>query len=309
MKILVAGGAGFLGSHLVEALVKRGDTVTVIDDLSSGVEENLSEVINSIRFIKSDISCYSTHEKYEAVVNMASRASRREWETYPVEVALANSIGNNSLVKIALNSNAKYIFASTSEIYGNPEKVPTPETYLGRVSTTGTRSPYDEGKRFGEALIKAYEREYGLRNVIIRFFNTYGPRMRGGDLYGRVLDRFIQQAISNNPITVYGTGNQTRSFSFVSDIVVAVIKIIDEGKEGLVYNIGNDIETRIIDLANIVIKTTNSASTINFEELPPDDPERRGADITEIKKLGWRPTTSLSDGISKMVKYYRTREP
>lgn len=303
MRILVAGGAGFLGSHLVEYLVARGDEVLVVDDLSSGQESNLSAVRNDIAFLKKDISEYAGDRKFDVIVNLASRASRAEWETYPVEVALSNSIGNNNLIKIALRNNSRYLFASTSEVYGNPDVVPTPESYIGRVNSVGSRSPYDEGKRFAESLVKSYEREYGLNSVIIRFFNTYGPRMRGGDLYGRVLDRFIEQALANDPITVYGSGKQTRSFTYVADSVRAIALLIDKGKSGEVYNVGNDKEIPILELANHVLRLTNSNSSIVFKELPPDDPKRRAADITKISQLGWRPQTDLETGMNIMIKH------
>lgn len=303
MKILVAGGAGFIGSHLVERLVLRGDQVTVIDDLSSGREVNLSLIKDKITFVKSDISDYETKESFDVIINLASRASRKEWETFPVGVALSNSIGNNNLIKIALNSNARYIFASTSEVYGDPEVVPTPESYIGRVSSVGSRSPYDESKRFGEALVKAYEREYKLDNVIIRFFNTYGPRMRGGDLYGRVLDRFIKQALYSKSLTVYGDGSQTRSFTHVSDTVTAILMLMSNGKSGEIYNVGNDKEISIIEIANLIKNVMNSGSEISFESLPPDDPRRRAADISKVEKLGWRPKVELSDGVLTMIEY------
>ena len=263
-RVLVAGGAGFLGSHLTEKLLKEGYGLTVVDDLSSGQESNLSSIIERIEFIRSDISDLDYTKPFDILINLASRASRVEWETYPVEVALSNSLGNNNLIKLALKHKALYIYASSSEVYGNPDVVPTPETYVGRVSTVGSRSPYDEGKRFGEALVKSYEKEYGLRNIIIRFFNTYGPRMRGGDFYGRVVDRFIQQAIKGEPITVYGDGNQTRSFTYVSDCIEAVYLLIKRGTIGEVYNVGNDMETRILDLAKLVKAVADSDSEIKF---------------------------------------------
>ena len=220
--------------------------------------------MDELEFIQSDISDLEYHKPIDIIVNFASRASRVEWETYPVEVALSNSLGNNNLIRLALRSKALYVYASSSEVYGNPDVFPTPETYLGRVNTTGSRSPYDEGKRFGEALVKAYEREYGLKNIILRLFNTYGPRMRGGDFYGRVVDRFIQQAIHGDPITVYGDGKQTRSFSYVSDVVEAVVILLNKGKSGEVYNIGNDAETSIIDFASMVRRICKSSSKIEF---------------------------------------------
>lgn len=301
--ILLAGGAGFLGSHLAESLIARSDKVTIVDDLSSGMEKNISGIMDKIKFVRDDIINFDSHEHFDIIINLASRASRREWETYPVEVALTNSLGSNNLIKLALKNSAKYIFASTSEVYGNPDLVPTPEDYVGRISSTGSRSPYDEGKRFGEALTKSYEKEHGLDNTIIRFFNTYGPRMRGGDLYGRVIDRFIQQASSNQPLTVYGDGMQTRSFTYVDDTVNAILAVIDKGKSGEIFNIGNDKETKIIDLANIIIELTGSSSGIEFRELPEHDPLRRAADISRIKTLGWSPVVDLKDGLRKMISY------
>ncbi len=303
--ILIAGGAGFLGSHLTELLTKNGYSITVVDDLSSGRESNLAGVMPDIEFVRKDISAFDSPKKFNVIINLASRASRVEWETLPVEVALSNSIGNNNLIKLALKNKALYVYASSSEIYGNAEVVPTPETYVGRVSTTGSRSPYDEGKRFGEALVKSYEREYKLRNLIIRFFNTYGPRMRGGEFYGRVIDRFIQQALAGVPITVYGNGTQTRSFTYVSDSAEALFALIKSGKEGEVYNVGNDKETTVIELARNVKKLCNSDSPIEFHPLPDDDPLRRAADISKLKGLGFEHKVSLSEGLSRMIKSVR----
>jgi len=296
-RVLIAGGAGFLGSHLTERMLKEGYEVIVVDDLSSGLKSNLSNVIDQIELIESNIADLDYKKPFDILINLASRASRVEWETYPVEVALSNSVGNNNLIKHALRYKALYIYASSSEVYGNPDIVPTPETYLGRVSTTGTRSPYDEGKRFGEALVKSYEREYGLRNIIIRFFNTYGPRMRGGDFYGRVVDRFIKQAVNGEPITVYGDGSQTRSFTYVSDCIEAVSILIKKGIIGEIYNVGNDTETRILVLAKLVKKVSNSDSEIVFLPLPADEPVRRSADITKLKALNFHHRVSMEDGI------------
>ena len=300
MRILLAGGAGFLGSHLAEALVESGDYVTIVDNLSSGLAVNISKINKKVTFINDDVSTYKTDETFDLVMNLASRASRKEWESFPVEVAKSNAFGTDNLISIALRSKAKFLLASTSEIYGNPDVVPTPESYIGRVSSTGSRSPYDEGKRFAEALVKSYESQYALDSIIIRFFNTYGPRMRGGDLYGRVIDRFLQQAMNNKPLTVYGSGMQTRSFTYVSDTVSAILKIIDNWKTGEVYNVGSDNETKIIDLANMIIKVTGSKSTIIQKEMPPDDPLRRAADVSKIKRMGWRQEISLEDGLRLM---------
>ena len=305
MRVVLAGGAGFLGSHLAERLVSEGYGVVVVDDLSSGLEPNLSSIMNKIEFIKSDIADFDYSQSFDIMINLASRASRVEWETYPVEVALSNSLGNNNLIKHAIKNRALYVYASSSEIYGNPEIVPTPETYIGKVSTTGPRSPYDEGKRFGEALVKSYEREYGLKNIIIRFFNTYGPRMRGGNFYGRVIDRFIQQAIGDKPITVYGDGMQTRSFTYVSDSIEAIMLLLKRGKNGEVYNVGSDNETTVLNLAEIVKKITRSNSEIKFFPLPLDEPRRRSADITKLELLGFTLRVPLNEGIQIMVQKYR----
>lgn len=301
MKILLAGGAGFLGSHLSEKLVEIGHSVTIVDNLSSGLESNISGIIDKVEFIVEDIAKYHTDEKYDIILNLASRASRVEWETFPVEVALSNGEGSHNLIKLALKSNARYIFASTSEVYGSPEIVPTPETYVGKVSSTGSRSPYDESKRYGEALVMAYHRQFGLNSIIIRFFNTYGPRMRGGDFYGRVIDRFIKQCIAGSPVTVYGDGSQTRSFTYVEDSVNAILKIMENGKDGEIYNVGSGDEIRIIDLANLVIQVTGSRSKVKYLPLPEDDPLRRGADVKKLIGLGWKREHTLKDGIVRMV--------
>ena len=301
MKVLIAGGAGFLGSHLAERFVSDHD-VHVLDNFASGLKKNIESIMDKITLLDSDVTEFRTDEEYDIIVNFASRASRVEWEKHPVDVALSNAVGSKNLIELALRCNALYVYASSSEVYGDAKVIPTPEDYVGCVSTTGSRSPYDEGKRFGDALTKAYERQYGLRNIIIRFFNTYGPRMRGGDFYGRVIDRFIQQAMHNESITVYGDGSQTRSFTYVSDTIDAVMIAITKGKEGEVYNIGNDRETSILDLAKLVKKVARSSSEICFRNLPENDPHRRAADITKMRKLGWEPKISLEEGIANIIK-------
>ena len=260
MRVLIAGGAGFLGSHLAERFVADGHDVHILDNFASGLKQNIKNIREKITLMEDDVTLFRSDERYDIIVNFASRASRMEWEKHPVDVALSNAIGSKNLIEIALSCNALYVYASSSEVYGDPKVIPTPEDYVGCVSTTGSRSSYDEGKRFGDALTKAYERQYGLRNIIIRFFNTYGPRMRGGDLYGRVVDRFIQQAMHNEPITVYGDGSQTRSFTYVSDTIDGVITAISRGMGGEVYNIGNDSETSVVDLAKLIKKLTKSST-------------------------------------------------
>ena len=305
-RILIAGGAGFLGSYLTEKLVGNYEVV-VVDNLSSGLESNLKGVINDIEFIKSDIETLKYEKKLDFIIDLASRASRIEWETYPVEVALSNSMGTNNLIKIALKNDALFIYASSSEVYGNADIVPTPESYVGKVDTISSRSPYDEGKRFSEALVKSYEKEYDLKDIIIRFFNTYGPRMRGGDFYGRVIDRFILQAIKNEPITVYGDGTQTRSFTYVSDTVDGINLLIEKGHLGEVYNIGNDVETKIIDIARIIKEKSGSSSEIVYKKLPENDPLRRAADISKMRELGWNHKITLEKGLEKTIESYKNK--
>ncbi len=302
MRVLIAGGAGFLGSYLSERFVDDGYDVHILDNFASGLKSNIENIRDKITLLEDDVTTFRSDERYDIVVNFASRASRVEWEKQPVDVALSNAVGSKNLIEVALMCNALYIYASSSEVYGDPKIIPTPEDYVGCVSTTGSRSPYDEGKRFGDALTKAYERQYGLRNIIIRFFNTYGPRMRGGDFYGRVIDRFIQQAMHNEPITVYGDGSQTRSFTYVSDTIDGVMTAITKGKVGEIYNIGNDKETRIVDLAKLVRKLAKLSSEIRFKDLPENDPKRRAADITKMRKLGWEPKISLEEGITNIIK-------
>lgn len=302
MKILLAGGAGFLGSYLSERLVIKNHEVHILDNFASGLRDNLRTIEDRISIIKEDVTNFRSDEEFELVINFASRASRAEWEKHPVDVALSNAIGSKNLIEIALNSDALYLYASSSEVYGDATQVPTPETYMGAVSTTGSRSPYDEGKRFGDAITKAYERQYGLKNIILRFFNTYGPRMRGGDFYGRVVDRFVQQAIHNKPLTVYGDGLQTRSFTYVQDTINGILTILDRGKVGEVYNIGSDKETTVLELANMIKKVSDSNSGIVFSQLPENDPKRRAADITKLRELGWYPKISLEEGIREVIK-------
>ena len=304
-RVLVAGGAGFLGSHFTELLVSKGFQVTVVDDFSSGREVNLSGVKDKIEVIRSDIAELDYRSPLDIVVNLASRASRREWETEPVAVASSNSVGTHNLLELARKNKARFIFASSSEIYGDPEVVPTPETYVGRVNSIGPRSPYVESKRFGETLVNSYLRQYGLDGIVVRIFNTYGPRMRAGDLYGRVVDRFVDQALRGVPLTVYGDGKQTRAFTYVSDTADGILAVMKKGASGEVYNIGSDAETPILELANLVIEFTGSKSTLEFRPLPQDDSRRRAADISKVRAMGWSPQVGVREGLRRMVEQFR----
>jgi len=310
MKILVAGGAGFLGTSLVEKYLSPENQITVIDNFATGRAQNLDPIKNNITFIKADVSELKDVEgKFDLVLNLAARVVRMDWEANPVEIMLPNSIGNMNLIKIALKNDAKYLFTSTSEVYGDPKVLPTPETYLAeRFDHLGSRAPYDESKRFGETLIKAYEREYGLKSVIVRLFNSYGPRLRGGAMQGRVITRMIELARKDAPIEIYGDGGQTRAFTYVDDTIDGIKAVIDRGEIGEIYNVGNDKETKIIDLANMIIELTGSKSEIVFKPLPPGDPGRRQPDITKIRKIGWEPKVGLREGLEQMVKLYKSEE-
>jgi UDP-glucuronate decarboxylase len=300
-RVLVAGGCGFVGSHLVEVLVSRGLDVTVVDNLTSGQMQNLAGIESRVKLVRADISELPSLDPFDTIINLASRASRPEWEKYPIQVCLANSLGQNNLLRLAVTSRARYLFTSTSEVYGDPDEIPTPETYSGRIDPSGSRAPYDESKRFGETLLLAYVRELGLDATIARVFNTYGPRMRGDDLYGRVVDRFLRQALANRPLTVYGDGSQTRSFCYVADTVRGLVTLLDRGRPGETYNVGSHEETRILDLAQIVQRLTGTRSEIEFRPLPPDDPKRRVPNTSKIRNLGWSPEVSLEPGLRRTL--------
>jgi UDP-glucuronate decarboxylase len=286
--------------------VHRGHRVCCIDNLSSGLETNIRQVGGLANFIfqREDIRRpIHTSEDCDVVINLASRASRKEWEVLPIDVLTTSADGSRNLLEYALNYNASYIYVSSSEVYGDPEIVPTPESYEGRVSPVGIRSSYDEGKRFGEALAIAYSREHSVNVTIVRLFNTYGPRIRAGDVYGRVIPRFMKQALANSPITVYGDGSHTRSFVYVTDVVDALVKLVEADSLGGVVNIGNPSEISILELAKMILRLTCSKSAITYLPLPQDDPRRRVPDITlAVRRLNWTPRVSLEKGLFLMLK-------
>ncbi|MEM2618744.1 MAG: UDP-glucuronic acid decarboxylase family protein [Candidatus Hadarchaeales archaeon] len=307
-KVLVTGGAGFLGSWICDALIEQGANVTCVDNLSSGLKSNIAHLmkVKSFKFVKQDISQpISIRKSFDLVIHMASRASPFEFEKFPIEILTANTVGTLNALEIAKRSRARFVFASTSEVYGDPQLIPTPETYNGNVNPIGPRGCYDESKRAGEAYVVAYKNQYGMDTRIARIFNTFGPRMRADGIYGRVVPRFIKQALNNEPITVFGDGSQTRSFLYVSDQIEGLLRLssIEEAR-GEVINIGNDEEIKIIDLAKLVRKLLNSKSEICFQPLPKDDPRRRCPDITKARKiLHWRPKTSLKNGLLKTAEW------
>jgi len=311
-RVLVTGGAGFLGSWICDVLVQQGANVTCIDNLASGLESNISHLIKNknFEFIRHDITKEITFdESLDLVIHMASRASPFEFEKYPIQILKANTLGIWVSLGIAKKHGARFLYTSTSEVYGDPDPrfVPTPETYNGNVNPVGKRSCYDEAKRCGEAFVIAYNSQHGMDTRMVRIFNTYGPRMRAQDIYGRAVPRFIEQALNGRPITVFGDGSQTRSFTYVTDQVRGILLLAGlEEVTGEVVNVGNNNETSILELANVIKKMTRSESEITFHPLPEDDPRRRCPDISKAKKLlGWKPEVALEDGLEKTIEWFR----
>jgi UDP-glucuronate decarboxylase len=308
-KVLVTGGAGFLGSWMCDALHKLGAEVACLDNLSTGKLENVNHLIGekNFEFLKQDVVELKTNKKFDYILHLASRASPEEYQQHPNETLLANSVGSLNLLELARQCDATIFYASSSEVYGDAKVVPTPESYWGYVNPIGARSCYDEGKRFGEALFMAYRREYGLDVRIARIFNTYGPRLREDGAYARALSRFIAQALANREITVYGDGSQTRSFSYVSDTITALLLLLkSERAKGEVLNVGNPDEITILELAEEIKGLTKSKSRITFQPLPPDDPKRRCPSIDKAKRiLGWEPKVTLKEGLIKTVKWFK----
>ncbi|MCC6052160.1 MAG: GDP-mannose 4,6-dehydratase [Fervidicoccaceae archaeon] len=309
--VLIFGGAGFLGSWLTEALLEMGAHVTVVDNLSTGSLKNIEHLLphKNMEFIKQDIRAFTGSNKhYDYVVNMAARPSPEDYATHPVDTLLTSAEGSRNALEIARKNDAVYIFTSTSEVYGNPHVIPTPEDYWGYVNPIGPRSCYDEGKRFAEALTMAYHREYGLDVRISRIFNTYGPRLDiSMPSYGRVITKFITQALRGEPITVHGDGKQTRSFLYVTDNIEAHLLLMTKKEaKGQVINIGSDQEIEIIRLAELIKELTHSTSPIVFLPPRPDDPPRRRPDISKAKRLlGWEPRTPLREGLQKTIEWFR----
>jgi dTDP-glucose 4,6-dehydratase len=299
-RVVVTGGAGFLGSHLCDALVGRGDRVVCIDDLSSGRADNVAglEGHPSFELVVSDVSvAFDVDGPVDAVLHFASPASPPDYLARPLETLAVGSEGTRHGLALAKNHGARFLLASTSEVYGDPEVHPQSESYRGNVNPVGPRSVYDEAKRFAEALTMAWHRTHGIDVGIVRIFNTYGPRLRPGD--GRVVSNFLTQALEGRPLTVYGDGTQTRSLCFVSDEVAGILALLDAEVTGPV-NIGNPDEHTMLDLARIVLEVTGSSSEIIHAPLPVDDPTRRRPDIAEARRqLGWEPVVDLFDGLRR----------
>ncbi len=315
-RALVAGGAGFIGSHLCEKLLNDGYAVTAVDNLITGSEKNIEHLKSNpnFSFVNQDISIGNLKldiGNLKFIFHLASPASPNakspnSYINHPLETLRVNSLGTERLLELAKKDGARFLFASTSEIYGDPTVSPQPETYFGNVNPNGVRSVYDEAKRYGEAITMAYGRTYGVDVRIIRIFNTYGPHMQKDD--GRVVSNFIVQALNNSPITLYGDGSQTRSFCYVDDMVDGFCRaMFSENTNREVFNIGNPDERTVAELATIIKEAVGSSSEIITEDLPEDDPKKRRPDITKAKSvLGWEPKVNLSDGLAKTIEYFKT---
>ena len=304
MNIVITGGSGFVGSYLCEKLINDGHEIIVIDNLLTGSTENIKNLMDNenFSFVEHDVQDHIEIEnKVDYVLHFASAASPKAYTEHPVNTLKAGSVGTINTLGLAKKHNAEYLLASTSEVYGDPLISPQTEEYWGNVNPNGERSMYDEAKRFAEAAVATYSRSYDLKTKIVRIFNTYGPRMQLND--GRVVTNFIVQALRNANITIYGDGTQTRSFSYVEDTVAGIISLMNS-TEYDVFNIGNPNEMTVGQLAEKIIKLTDSTSEIKYLELPNDDPKQRKPDITKAKtKLNWEPKVNLDEGLSKTIKW------
>ncbi|MFH1586830.1 MAG: UDP-glucuronic acid decarboxylase family protein [Candidatus Diapherotrites archaeon] len=303
--VVVAGGAGFIGSHLCEFLLKKGENVICIDDLSTGDKKNIEHLMNNSNFVfmRQDITePFSVRDDVAKVFNLASPASPVDYQKKPIKTLMVGAMGTKNCLDLAKDKKARFLQASTSEIYGDPLEHPQVESYWGNVNPTGVRSCYDEAKRFGEALVMAYRRKFNLDTKIARIFNTYGPRMRYDD--GRVVPNLIFQALNKKPLTVYGNGEQTRSFCYVSDMVEGLTALMNSSTNEPV-NLGNPNEMTINEFANKVIELTGVNSKIENKPLPEDDPLKRKPDITKAKELlGWEPKIILDIGLQKTIDWF-----
>jgi dTDP-glucose 4,6-dehydratase len=298
---LVTGGAGFLGSHLCDELLRRGHRVICVDTFETGSLANIEHIrVPEFRHVNADIiSPYFIDEPVDIVYHFASPASPIDYLRLPLLTLKVGSYGTHNSLGLAKHHRARFVLASTSEVYGDPQVHPQPETYWGHVNPIGPRGVYDEAKRYAEALTMAYHRQQGVDTAIVRIFNTYGPRMRPHD--GRAIPTFLRQALQDRPITVFGDGSQTRSFCYVSDLVDGIIRLGESGQH-LPVNIGNPNEFTLLELAESVIEVTGSRSEIVHEALPTDDPQVRQPDITLAREiLGWEPTVSLREGLRRTI--------
>lgn len=305
-RVVVTGGAGFLGSHLCERLLDRGDEVVCLDNLITGALANIEHLFGrpGFAFVEHDVSTYMWVPGHvDMVLHFASPASPVDFERIPIQILKVGSLGTHNALGLAKAKSARFFIASTSEVYGDPLVHPQPETYWGNVNPIGPRGVYDEAKRFAEAMTMAYHRHHGLDVRIVRIFNTYGPRMRPDD--GRAVSNFIVQALRGEPVTIYGDGSQTRSFCYVDDEVAGFLALLDSDIVGPV-NIGNPVEFTVEELAKVVLEVTGSSSELVRLPLPVDDPAQRQPDITRARELlGWQPAIDLHTGITRTVEHFR----
>jgi nucleoside-diphosphate-sugar epimerase len=308
MRVVVSGGAGFLGSSLCRALLNRGDAVVCVDNLITGTEENIRELMDDPRFsfVLHDVSLPITVDgQVDAVMHLASPASPKDFTEIPIKILKVGSLGTHNLIGLAMAKGARFFLASTSEVYGDPLVHPQTETYWGNVNPIGPRGVYDEAKRFAEALTMAYHRQHRVDVRVVRIFNTYGPRMRPDD--GRVVSNFVVQALRGEPLTIYGDGRQTRSFVYVDDEVRGFLALLDSSYVGPV-NIGHPGEFTVGELAEMVLELTGSRSKIDRLPLPVDDPTRRNPDITLARSvLGWEPEIDLREGLTRTIPWFRSQ--
>jgi len=310
MRVLITGGAGFIGSHLCERFLADGHDVICVDNLLTGNVANLDRFFGreGFVFIKLDCTEYlHIPGPLDAVLHFASPASPFDYLKYPIETLKVGSLGTHKMLGLAKDKGAKFLLASTSEIYGDPLVHPQPESYWGNVNTIGPRGVYDEAKRFGEAITMAYHRHHGVDTRIVRIFNTYGPRMRTGD--GRVIPAFLSQAILGEPLSVFGDGSQTRSFCYVSDLVEGVVRLL-QSDEHMPVNIGNPFEFTMLELAEMVGRMFDRKLEIRHLPLPEDDPKQRRPDISRARTiLGWEPVIGLEEGLKSTADYFRSVLP
>ncbi len=308
MRILVTGGAGFIGSHLCDRLLADGHSVIAMDNLITGNTDNIAHLVgrDDFLFIKHDVTNYIYIDgPVDAVLHFASPASPIDYMQLPIQTLKVGALGTHKALGLARAKGARFLLASTSEVYGDPLVHPQPETYWGNVNPIGPRGVYDEAKRFAEAMAMAYHRVHGVETRIVRIFNTYGPRMRLDD--GRVVPNFIGQALRGQPLTVYGDGSQTRSFCYVDDLVEGIVRLL-RSDEVEPVNLGNPQEMSILDFARLINRMTGNEAGIVFKPLPKDDPRVRRPDITKARRvLGWEPQISLEEGLARTIEYFRAK--
>jgi dTDP-glucose 4,6-dehydratase len=308
MRVVVTGGAGFLGSHLCDAIIARGDSAVCVDNFATGRPDNVAHLMGrpEFTFVEADVSsAFDVPGPVDAVAHLASPASPPEYLRLPLETLAVGSRGTENALRLAHQHGARFVLASTSEVYGDPAVHPQSEEYWGNVNPVGPRSVYDEAKRFSEALTRAYRDTHDVNAGIIRIFNTYGPRMSARD--GRIVTNFITQALNGEPLTIYGDGSQTRSFCYVDDLIRGIVGMIDCAENGPV-NLGNPEEFTVAEFAQLVLRLTGSASPVEHLPLPVDDPTRRCPVITRAGQvLGWQPEIRVEDGVRRTVEWFRSR--